>query len=34
LKEAKRRYIVGTPKGMLKHFEPELRTKPSFRSPR
>ena len=27
LKEAKRRYIVGTPKGMLKHFEPELRTK-------
>jgi transposase len=27
LKEAKRRYIVGTPKGMLKRFEPELRSK-------
>src|SRR5258708_2532794 len=27
LKQAKRRYIVGTPKGMLKRFEPELRTK-------
>jgi len=27
LKEAKRRYIVGTPKGMLKRLEPELRTK-------
>ena len=26
LKQAKRRYIVGTPKGMLKRFEPELRT--------
>jgi transposase len=27
LKEAKRRYIVGTPKGMLKRFEGELRAK-------
>jgi transposase len=27
LKEAKRRYIVGTPKGMLKRFERELRSK-------
>ena len=27
LQEAKRRYIVGTPKGMLKRFEPELRSK-------
>jgi len=27
LKPAKRRYIVGTPKGMLKRFEPELRSK-------
>ena len=27
LKEARRRYIVGTPKGMLKRLEPELRTK-------
>jgi transposase len=27
LKEAKRRYIVGTPKGMLKRFEEELRAK-------
>jgi transposase len=27
LKEAKRRYIVGTPKGLLKRFEPELRSK-------
>lgn len=27
LKEAKRRYIVGTPKGLLKRFELELRTK-------
>src|SRR5258705_2754192 len=27
LKEAKRRYIVGTRKGMLKRFEPELRSK-------
>jgi len=27
LKEAKRRYIVGTPKGMLKRLEPELRSK-------
>ena len=27
LKQAKRRYIVGTPKGMLKRFEPELRSK-------
>jgi transposase len=27
LQEAKRRYIVGAPKGMLKRFEPELRSK-------
>ena len=27
LKEAKRRYIVGTPKGMLKRFAPELRSR-------
>ena len=27
LQEAQRRYIVGTPKGMLKRFEPELRSK-------
>jgi len=27
LKEAKRRYIVGTPKGLLKRLEPELRSK-------